>query len=382
MSRSAPLLEEIGLTKSEIKVYLALLELGSSTTGPIVDKSKASSSKIYEILEKLMQKGLASFVIKSGTKYFEAADPKRLLDYMKEKENKLKKQEKELASLLPELQLKRTLSKHKSEATIYKGMKGLETAFQDVLKTLKKGEINHAFIVGELDERTNNFFKRHYSLRGRKGIKTKTIFSEAGRKNYESRKHIPLFEGKVIGGTTSPATVNVYGDKVNFRMGISDDVICVMIHDKKLARSFKEHFELLWNQETRIVKGINAIKNLFEEILEAGHCDFIGAKDNYINLIPKHIDSWEKRAKKQGFSMRNIVDLKTKGHRITHLPFAKTKYTIPKEFSALSVFWIFSGKVAIGILVDNEPIVTIIENKNFYNLYKKQFELLWKKKII
>ena len=64
------------------------------------------------------------------------------------------------------------------------------------------------------------------------------------------------------------------------------------------------------------------------------------------------------------------------------IDFAKTKYTIPKEFSALSVFWIFSGKVAIGILVDNEPIVTIIENKNFYNLYKKQFELLWKKKII
>ena len=56
MAVKTELLEEIGLTKSEIKVYLALLELGSSTTGPIVDKSKASSSKIYEILDKLMQK--------------------------------------------------------------------------------------------------------------------------------------------------------------------------------------------------------------------------------------------------------------------------------------------------------------------------------------
>ena len=50
MAVKTELLEEIGLTKSEIKVYLALLELGSATSGPIVDKSGASSSKIYEIL--------------------------------------------------------------------------------------------------------------------------------------------------------------------------------------------------------------------------------------------------------------------------------------------------------------------------------------------
>ncbi|MBI2665760.1 hypothetical protein HYX12_04015 [Candidatus Woesearchaeota archaeon] len=46
------LLRNIGLTDSEIKVYLALLELGSSTKGPIVDKSRVASSKIYELLEK------------------------------------------------------------------------------------------------------------------------------------------------------------------------------------------------------------------------------------------------------------------------------------------------------------------------------------------
>lgn len=50
-------LEELGLTKSEIKVYLALLELGQSTTGPVVDKAEIASSKIYEILEKLVNKG-------------------------------------------------------------------------------------------------------------------------------------------------------------------------------------------------------------------------------------------------------------------------------------------------------------------------------------
>ena len=41
------LLRNIGLTDSEIKVYFALLELGSSSKGPIVNESKVASSKIY-----------------------------------------------------------------------------------------------------------------------------------------------------------------------------------------------------------------------------------------------------------------------------------------------------------------------------------------------
>src|SRR3989338_3750233 len=134
------ILETIGLTKAEIKVYLALLEIGSSTTGPIVEKSGASSSKIYEILEKLIQKGLASFVIESGMKYFEAAQPSRLLDYMREKEESLTKQRQELQNIIPELELKRKYSKQKSEATIFRGLKGVKTAYEDILNTLKPGD--------------------------------------------------------------------------------------------------------------------------------------------------------------------------------------------------------------------------------------------------
>ena len=61
-------LKDAGLTDGEAKVYLALLELGSSTTGPIIHKSKIAKSIVYQILEKLMQKGLVSYVTKEKTK--------------------------------------------------------------------------------------------------------------------------------------------------------------------------------------------------------------------------------------------------------------------------------------------------------------------------
>ena len=51
-------LAEIGLTKGEISVYKALIKLGSSTAGPIIKEAKISPSKIYNIIERLLEKGL------------------------------------------------------------------------------------------------------------------------------------------------------------------------------------------------------------------------------------------------------------------------------------------------------------------------------------
>ena len=57
------LLEKLGLTKGEIKIYFALNELGKATVGPIGEKSKVSKSKIYDILNKLIEKGLVGYII-------------------------------------------------------------------------------------------------------------------------------------------------------------------------------------------------------------------------------------------------------------------------------------------------------------------------------
>ena len=40
------ILHQIGLTEGEIKVYLSLLELGSTSTGKIIKKSHISGSKV------------------------------------------------------------------------------------------------------------------------------------------------------------------------------------------------------------------------------------------------------------------------------------------------------------------------------------------------
>src|SRR3989344_9555172 len=134
------LLTDIGLTKSEISVYFALLELGSSSTGPIIKKANIASGKAYLILDKLIIKGLVTHVIKSGTKYYQAKDPERLLDYLKEKEQELKQKESKLKEILPKIKEKYEQEKYKHLAEVYEGIKGFKTFYDWTLKELKKGD--------------------------------------------------------------------------------------------------------------------------------------------------------------------------------------------------------------------------------------------------
>ncbi len=104
------ILQRIGLTEGEIRVYTALLELGSSTTGKITKKSGISGSKVYEVLDRLGNKGLVTHVIINGVKHFEAANPERILDYLDEKEKQLEDEKKSIQKIIPELILKQSLS--------------------------------------------------------------------------------------------------------------------------------------------------------------------------------------------------------------------------------------------------------------------------------
>ena len=109
-------LENIGLTEGEIKVYLALIKLGPSTSGPITDSSGVSRSKVYNILERLMQKALVSFIIKQKTRYYQAEDPTKIRSYLNKKQHEFELQKAEVDKLIPELQLQKQLEKTKSEA--------------------------------------------------------------------------------------------------------------------------------------------------------------------------------------------------------------------------------------------------------------------------
>ncbi len=245
-------LEEIGLTKSEIKVYQALLQLSHATAGPIISKAKIASSKIYELLDKLMDKGLATSYIEANTKYFKAVNPERLLDYLKSKEEELKKKEEELQGLMP--QLNQLFSEHieETEVEVFKGYKGAATAFKEMMNELKKGE--EFLVIGGGDspsanQRTKMFFENLHQKRSKKGIILRIIFSEARRKSSKEMAFFPHTKPKYSPYGT-PSTINIYND-TTILLTMSPFPAAIRIKDKNITKSYRIYFEKMWNEARR-----------------------------------------------------------------------------------------------------------------------------------
>jgi sugar-specific transcriptional regulator TrmB len=96
-------LMEIGLTNGESRVYISLLKLGSSKVGSIVVDSRVSYSKVYDVLERLIIKGLVRFILIGDVRHFNAVEPYRLQDYVQKKEEKIKLQKDKANRIIPDL---------------------------------------------------------------------------------------------------------------------------------------------------------------------------------------------------------------------------------------------------------------------------------------
>ncbi|MAG73276.1 hypothetical protein CL620_03110 [archaeon] len=184
------ILEDIGLSKNEIKVYFALLELHQSSATPIVKKSGIPNSKIYPTLEKLIGRGLVSFVIKNNVKYFHAADPQNLIEFLSKKQQSIEEQKDEIEQIIPQLELKRQLAAQTQEAHVYEGFKGMKVAFNTILSTMKKGESYYVFSLGGVlvEEKLIRFFQNYHAKRVEKGIKVR-ILSRKKFKNVMAKWH-------------------------------------------------------------------------------------------------------------------------------------------------------------------------------------------------
>src|SRR3989338_8927652 len=158
-------LEEIGFTKGEIKVYFALLELGEGSIGPISKKSGVTPAKTYPILEKLGKKGLVTSVIKSGVAHFQAFNPKRILNYIEEKRKKLHDEENEIKKLIPQLTAKQ-VKEAKQSATVYESYNGLKTLYDEFINELKNNKEDFvAFTLGqEYEDPSLMLFFEHYEF--------------------------------------------------------------------------------------------------------------------------------------------------------------------------------------------------------------------------
>jgi len=233
MRRINKILEKIGFTPTEVKVYLALIKIGESKVSEISKESQVNRTYTYDALKKLLEKGLISYVIEANKKWFKAINPERLKEYIKEKEEDLK-------NILPQLKTLYKLPKTKHKVSLFYGYKGIKSVFQEMVR---EGKTNYVMdSEGQFDDRMPWYAPHFIRQIEKNNIKIKHMV----RRGREVKKPSKTTEVRHISKKTpSQGVINIFGDKVAIIIW-SEKPEAVMIENKALADSFKDYFNILW----------------------------------------------------------------------------------------------------------------------------------------
>ena len=241
-------LEKIGLTKTEIKIYLALLRIGQSTTTNIVRDAQIHASKVYEYIDRLILKGLVTYVIKSNKKYFSAAQPEHLKEFLREKKEKISEQEREIDLILPELkEMQKYIPKISSQ--VYEGLRGVKSFYGKVLESLKRGDTSYIIGAPRIgNEKVEGFLLEWHKKRIKKGIRCRYIYdSDAGdygsvraKMKYTKVKYLPKH-------ISSPFWIEIANDLVGIGCIKGNNAVLFSIQDKDIAKGYLDHFNLIWS---------------------------------------------------------------------------------------------------------------------------------------
>lgn len=237
------ILEDIGLTNAQIKVYTSLLDLGETTTGPLIKKSGLQNSVVYNALNQLIKNGLVSFILKGKRKSFSATSPKNLIKFVEDKKERIEE-------LVPELIKKQEFKEQKQEAQVFLGMKGIYNAFNKILEILPKGSEYIGFGAGFEEQHTEEarkFFWEYQKKRCLMKYKVKIIVNESSRKQVENFGWYPKFgkpNYKFVEGF-APIGVLIFEDYI-LNVAFGEAPVAVLIKSKGIADAYRRCFYNMW----------------------------------------------------------------------------------------------------------------------------------------
>lgn len=227
-------LEKLGLNTNEAKIYLALLEIGQSQAGKISKKAQINRTSVYDTIERLIEKGLVTYVIQANKKVFQPVVPRKILE-------RLKEQEKLAEEILPELEIIHKSSREKEGSNIYKGKKGIKSIMWDILECKEYVAFGSG---GQFLEVMGHDFLIFQKEKQKRKMKSRVILGESSRKQRivtEAYAQFRFVDDKYM----NPTTTWVYNDKIAIVIW-SLTPIATVIQSKNAAKSYRSYFELLW----------------------------------------------------------------------------------------------------------------------------------------
>jgi HTH-type transcriptional regulator, sugar sensing transcriptional regulator len=239
----------LGITEPEFKVYIALMTLGSSSTGKICEETKIASSHIYIYLDSLIQKGLVTWHQTNTIKTFSAITPKNISKLLDDALQKINSEAIEFSKYVDNIESRTdTIS---PTVRIYQGISGVITAIDKSLTLLNQNETYYVFGSPTIaNKKLNDFFMQFHKDRIKKKIGFKIIYDQRSEKYAKERTESPYTEVR-LSTFKNNCEITIFKNIMQIIV-LSDVPMVIEIENKDVASTFKDYFALVWQFSKKV----------------------------------------------------------------------------------------------------------------------------------
>ena len=240
------IIESIGLTEQEAKLYLAGLHLGTAPASEYAKETGINRITAYNILEQMVHEGRFTLVKKVRGKWYAPVAPEYLAVEARKNADALER-------TLPELRSLQGKHERKPRVRFFEGWEGVRHVYEDTLTA--HGEILNFANSAVVREFWPTYDEDYVAKRVKRGIHLRGIAPDdrSGKRVHgEDRKklrEIRLVPAKDFDFTNE---INIYDAKVAIcSFASSPQMFGVIIESREVAETQRQIFEMAWRYAGR-----------------------------------------------------------------------------------------------------------------------------------
>lgn len=240
------ILRKAGLTESQSKGYIALIEHGSLTPTEIANYTGENRANAYAIADKLVTLGLATK--KDGKPATYAATHPSALEVLAEKRRKALVRNEQLVkqNLSPLIDLFYKFREEPGARTV-QGIDGIKEIYEDTLRTGK--DIYLVRTTADVVDLGESYLDSYRQRRAKAGINTYAITpdTEVARQYVASGVDQAMLFHRTLITTdtyTAPVEIDVYGEKVVF-IAFGETQMATIITSPPIAEAMRQLLNML-----------------------------------------------------------------------------------------------------------------------------------------
>ena len=239
---------QLGLDKKEALVYLSALQQNESSVITLAKDTGLSRGTIYDVVEKLKEKGYFAEIKKGKKRRIVVESPtNRLYSLLDEKQHYLEKAQKIIEEVLPVIKSVYASEGFKPQIRVYEGEKGFHKVWDEIFRYPGKEFLSIARIETFVKFAGEEYLHKIQKIKTKKGFSSRAINEDSplARSLQGSDKNYNRETRLAPKSMVFPSTEIIYGDTIAM-FSTRDENTILVIESQDFAQTHRAYFEMMW----------------------------------------------------------------------------------------------------------------------------------------